>query len=132
MIVEEYSIHFYTKNDSNIDVVEKHLLHSRLSELTKLDIGYRIFDSKRNKGDRFFIIEHTFSDNLMGVLDSINKNKSRIKSLGVDEILLDLAVYYDGQCNLSFSPDEMKLISEIGMVFNVSCYNFLIEDETNK
>jgi len=45
----------------------------------------------------------------------------------VDEVVVEVLYYYENQCNLEFSIDELKMIAEMGAVLTVSCDTLNIE-----
>lgn len=42
-------------------------------------------------------------------------------SFDIDEIEFSVIRYYDEQCNIEFSPKELKIISELGAQLSISC-----------
>lgn len=63
---------------------------------------------------------------LIGLL---SEKVESLREYGAKEIDLDLAVFYDVQCNFSFSPDVLAKAAGLGVPLWVSCYQIDHPDE---
>jgi hypothetical protein len=52
----------------------------------------------------------------------VQPNLPMIRRCGATRIYVDEAIYHDGQCNLAFESEELKLLSDFGLPFCVSVY----------
>jgi hypothetical protein len=59
------------------------------------------------------------------VINTVLPFTQAIVECGADDVYLDIAVYYVGQCNFAFEPELLKKIAALDMPFWISCY----EDE---
>ena len=59
---------------------------------------------------------------LWWLLETVKKNLAVFKENGASSITLDLVVLHDGQCNLEFSPDELRSMGELGLPLTLSTY----------
>lgn len=59
---------------------------------------------------------------LIEFIKLLSKNIDTLKSYGVQNFDLVLGIFYEDQCNFSFSPYLINLLNQIGLVLNVSCY----------
>lgn len=59
---------------------------------------------------------------LKWVIDAILSGLDTIKESGAEDVYLDIAVYYVGQCNMAFEPEILSKIAALNMPFWISCY----------
>lgn len=62
-----------------------------------------------------------FIDCFLGILEG---KYDRLQDIGVtrEEISIWMIYEYEGQCNMEFSPIDMKKLGDSGITFCVSCY----------
>lgn len=53
---------------------------------------------------------------------TLSKHMDIFHECGADKIDLVIGVWFEKQCNLAFEPESIKLIGELGIALNVSCY----------
>lgn len=53
---------------------------------------------------------------------TLSKQIEVLRRCGTEKIDLVIGVWYDKQCNLVFEPESIKLIGELGIPLQVSCY----------
>ncbi|ANE45877.1 hypothetical protein SY83_05665 [Paenibacillus swuensis] len=58
------------------------------------------------------------------VVNAVLPFKKYIIECGADYVYLDIAVYFEGQCNLAFEPELIKKIAALDMPFWISCYEY--------
>jgi len=75
-------------------------------------------------GSASIVIRGGNVDVLMKLLEIIEGKIQEFKSQGADYLVIHLAINYKTQCNLEFSPAEIKKISDLGIPFTISCVNF--------
>ena len=66
---------------------------------------------------------------LRWLLETVKKNLAVFKENGASSITLDLVVLHDGQCNLEFTPDELRSLGELGLPLTLSTSECLEEVE---
>ena len=56
--------------------------------------------------------------------DSVRRGMTGLEGLGIssDYISIWMLYEYDQQCNMEFTPDEMKVMGELGITFCISCW----------
>ena len=59
---------------------------------------------------------------LAALLDSFLPHVETFRQLGADDIVVYAGYFYEAQCNLTFWPDAMAKLGELGVPFWVSCY----------
>lgn len=59
---------------------------------------------------------------LLWIAEALYKHIDVIRSSGAEDIDLVIGVFYEGQCNFVFEPESIKLIGELGLPLQVSCY----------
>ena len=59
---------------------------------------------------------------LAALLGSFLPHVETFRQLGADDIVVYAGYFYDAQCNLTFWPDAMAMLGELGVPFWVSCY----------
>jgi hypothetical protein len=66
-----------------------------------------------------------FHNAIETITDILHANKDKILNLGIssNEIVLWLFYGYEEQCNMEFSPQDIKNLSTIGITFCISCWN---------
>ena len=67
-----------------------------------------------------------FKDNedfgLYWIALTLSKHIDIFRKCGAEDIDLVIGVWYEKQCNLVFEPKSIKLIGELGIALQVSCY----------
>lgn len=58
-------------------------------------------------------------EKLITVLES---HIGALRKCGATNFVIQMSVAYDSQCNLEFSPDEMKRLSQLDIPLAVTCY----------
>ena len=53
---------------------------------------------------------------------NLTKQIDVLRTCGTKKIELVIGVWYDKQCNLVSEPESIKLIGELGIPLQVSCY----------
>ena len=53
---------------------------------------------------------------------TLSKHIDILRECGADNIDLVIGVWFEEQCNLAFEPEAIKLIGELGIALQVSCY----------
>jgi hypothetical protein len=61
-------------------------------------------------------------DVLREFLALIKRNLDAFRKNGASDVTLDLVVFHDGQCNLEFSIDELREITQLGLPLTLSTY----------
>lgn len=59
---------------------------------------------------------------LLWIAEVLYKHIDVISSSGAESVDLIIGVWYEKQCNLVFEPEAIKLIGEMGIPLQVSCY----------
>lgn len=59
---------------------------------------------------------------LLWMAETIKKNIDVFHNNGVEQIELIVGIWYDKQCNLVFAPKIMKILGELNIHLQVSCY----------
>lgn len=59
---------------------------------------------------------------LAALLNSFLPHVETFRQLGADDIVVYAGYFYEAQCNLTFLPDAMAKLGELGVPFWVSCY----------
>ena len=59
---------------------------------------------------------------LAALLGSFLLHVETLRQLGADDIVVYAGYFYDAQCNLTFWPDAMAKLGELGVPLWVSCY----------
>ena len=97
----------------------------------KIEVG-DITNRGRNKGKpsdygkgvlcppKEFKVKEDFG--LYWVALTLTKYINIFRECGADNIDLVIGVWFEGQCNLAFEPESIKLIGELGIALQVSCY----------
>ncbi len=55
------------------------------------------------------------------ILNSLEEHLASFRASGVEEISLNVNVFYEEQCNLELSPELLKRLYELGVALNISC-----------
>ena len=58
------------------------------------------------------------------LIDKLEEVIEIYRDCGADDIYLDLAVYYDEQCNMAFEPETLGKIAKVKIPFWISCYEY--------
>jgi hypothetical protein len=61
------------------------------------------------------------AERLSWIVAAVSRHLPTFRRHGADEVVLDLSVGYKHQCNLVFSPDELRCIADLGIPFTISC-----------
>jgi hypothetical protein len=66
----------------------------------------------------------TFEGALTYFSNLLKSKKNQLKDLGVEQGDISLWYFYEynQQCNIEFSKEEIRLISELGVIFCISCW----------
>jgi hypothetical protein len=56
------------------------------------------------------------------LLMTLSTHIETLRQCGADDLVLDLGYFYDGQCNLEFSPLRLGQVAALGIPFAISCY----------
>lgn len=59
---------------------------------------------------------------LAALLDTVLPHADALRQLGVEDMTVYAGYFYESQCNLTFWPDAMAKLGELGAAFWVSCY----------
>jgi len=71
-------------------------------------------------------------DSLINFVKLLSQNIDILRANGVQHFDLSVGIFYQGQCNLSFSPYLLTLLSKLGLDINLSCYDVKKQIQTNK
>lgn len=98
-----------------------HFYPSQLSKLSKLDVTTRKDYGETSKSGRkvesgYISIEANSIQELHAVVMGIKEEESNIT-----EIEFNVIRYYEEQCNLEFSANELKLITDLNAHLCISC-----------
>ena len=66
--------------------------------------------------------EALFNEKWKWMMERLHMHIHELRRLGADDIVLHLTYWYEGQCNLSFEPEELKALSELNIPFTITCY----------
>lgn len=61
-------------------------------------------------------------DELSYILDLLVKHLDLIRNSGVSSINLMVNIAHDGQCNWELTPEQIQMLSVLGIGISVSCY----------
>jgi hypothetical protein len=99
------------------------------TEISDLMIGSRNKQQTKPNGDFYETNSAWFAvDSVSHAIEAIDNVIHSQENGAVDFIDLDLTYAYAGQCNLEFSPEEIKEIARVGASVLISCY---ADDEEN-
>ncbi|MFB5284684.1 hypothetical protein [Peribacillus sp. Hz7] len=59
---------------------------------------------------------------LLWIVETLQKYIDVFRSYGAKDIDLVIGVFYEGQCNFVLEPKAIKVIGELGIPLQVSCY----------
>lgn len=90
------------------------VLKTEPSQVEDLCWIYEVVEQSGDEG-------YDFVDRFLGILEG---KESALKNIGIDvgDILIWMFYEYDQQCNLEFSPEQMKRLGEAGITLCVSCW----------
>lgn len=60
--------------------------------------------------------------NLMEFLRILESCLTDLKESGAEDIALMMSLFHDGQCNFGFSPEELAIMTRLGITLSISCY----------
>ena len=63
------------------------------------------------------------------IVNALVPNIEIIRDCDAEDIYLDIAVYYVGQCNMAFERSLLKQIADLDIPFWISCYKDYDEKE---
>jgi hypothetical protein len=66
-------------------------------------------------------------DSFYQLVDLLEGYLVDLRKAGAERITLFVSVYYDGQCNLGFSAEELGRIAHLGVDLAISCYGLEAE-----
>ena len=90
----------------------------------------QLFDYTKPQNLKFFW-EYTISENdsdfvggIEKILAKLEQNLDKIKhfNISVEDISFWYFYEYSNQCNMEFSPIQLKLIGNLGITFCISCW----------
>ena len=96
-------------------------------------IGHELFEKNesgeiarvgRYKGLPFPYGSCTIRDDasLKVVVDFLEKNQAELFGNGVEDIVLQLNVTYEGQCNFELDPLFLSRVAKLSQTLSISCY----------
>ena len=62
------------------------------------------------------------------MIDTLAQQIDTIRECGGDKIVLHFEIQYCKQCNLEFSPNLLRRIADMNIIFTISCYEDCSED----
>lgn len=54
--------------------------------------------------------------------DAIKDVKEELKHYDASDLVLQMDLEYEDQCNLEFTPKQLKVIADLGVIFAISCW----------
>ena len=54
--------------------------------------------------------------------EAVNETREMLKQYAPEDIVLHMDLEYVDQCNLEFTPQQLKAISELGVTFALTCW----------
>lgn len=61
-------------------------------------------------------------DELKWIVSALSKHIEIIRICGAEDIDLVIGAWYDKQCNLVFTAESIKILGELGITIELSCY----------
>jgi hypothetical protein len=71
-----------------------------------------------------------WAEKIPKLVETVTPLLPQMKKEGADSFYISAGYFYDGQCNLEFSPEELRLLASLECPFCPSCYHG--ETEPNK
>ena len=102
------------------NVVNAKKLVSKLQTLIGMKINLKVRRSVRNKDKDHFIVD--CDGVLKNLLNAIDCKVTKIKSLGIDEVVLWCLYEYEAQCNMEFTPEEILIMGRNNIGLCISCW----------
>ena len=61
------------------------------------------------------------AERLSWIAAAVSRHLPTFRKHGAEQVVLDLSVGYKHQCNLEFSPQELRSIADLGIPFTITC-----------
>jgi len=56
------------------------------------------------------------------LLGQLAEHIETFRACGAEDVHLSHGYFYEGQCNLEFSPEALRQVADLGIPFCISCY----------
>jgi hypothetical protein len=75
-------------------------------------------------GYRLIVKDHIYTNFIDAFLDILEGKYDKLKEIGIDKEDISIWMIYEyiNQCNMEFSPSDMKKLGDSGITFCISCY----------
>lgn len=119
----EYHLNFDTDSLNRQDAgnaIFAEDLRKKIELVIGKSVSCRMAESRAHPGKVHYWLD--CNGDIDGLLKAINGKTEEIKNLGIEKIILWFYYEYEGQCNMEFTAEQLKLMGDNDIHFCISCW----------